>query len=139
MRQCPVGVRRLPRRQVSSTVSEATNETPWGRVDENRTVYVREGDTERAVGEFPDGTSEEALAYFTRKFADLEGQVTLLERLSRLLPTDRGLGLSGETLGLDHDGLPLRCSLLLRGLALSALFLREFLGATRELLDAIPQ
>ncbi|MBO2990154.1 DUF349 domain-containing protein [Leucobacter tardus] len=83
MGQCPVGVRRLPRRQVSSTVSEATNETPWGRVDENRTVYVREGDTERAVGEFPDGTSEEALAYFTRKFADLEGQVTLLEQRIR--------------------------------------------------------
>lgn len=68
---------------MSSTVSEATNETPWGRVDENRTVYVREGDTERAVGEFPDGTSEEAFAYFTRKFADLEGQVTLLEQRIR--------------------------------------------------------
>ncbi|MBK0418174.1 DUF349 domain-containing protein [Leucobacter sp. CSA1] len=61
-------------------MSEATNETPWGRVDENRTVYVREGDTERAVGEFPDGTPEEALAYFTRKFADLEGQVSILEQ-----------------------------------------------------------
>ena len=69
---------------MSSTVSEATNETPWGRVDENRTVYVREGETERAVGEFPDGTPEEALTYFTRKYADLEGQVTLLEqRISR--------------------------------------------------------
>lgn len=65
-------------------MSEATNETPWGRVDEDRTVYVREGDTERAVGSFPDGTPEEALAYFTRKFADLEGQVTLLEaRIAR--------------------------------------------------------
>nr|WP_237464616.1 DUF349 domain-containing protein [Leucobacter luti] len=71
-------------RQVSRTVSEATNETPWGRVDDDRTVYVREGDTERAVGSFPDGTPEEALAYFTRKFADLEGQVTLLEaRIAR--------------------------------------------------------
>ncbi|MBL3698083.1 DUF349 domain-containing protein [Leucobacter luti] len=65
-------------------MSEATNETPWGRVDDDRTVYVREGDTERAVGSFPDGTPEEALAYFTRKFADLEGQVTLLEaRIAR--------------------------------------------------------
>ncbi|MBK0421199.1 DUF349 domain-containing protein [Leucobacter sp. CSA2] len=60
-------------------MSEANNETPWGRVDEDRTVYVREGDSERVVGSFPDGTPEEALAYFTRKFADLEGQVTLLE------------------------------------------------------------
>ncbi|WP_370726598.1 DUF349 domain-containing protein [Leucobacter japonicus] len=65
-------------------VSEASNETSWGRVDEDRTVYVREGDAERVVGSFPDGTPEEALAYFTRKFADLEGQVTLLEaRIAR--------------------------------------------------------
>ena len=60
-------------------MSEASNETPWGRVDDDRTVYVREGDGERVVGSFPDGTPEEALAYFERKFADLEGQVTLLE------------------------------------------------------------
>ncbi|MFC5338345.1 DUF349 domain-containing protein [Leucobacter denitrificans] len=65
-------------------MSEATNETPWGRVDEDRTVYVREGDSERAVGSFPDGTPEEALAYFERKFSDLEGQITLLEaRINR--------------------------------------------------------
>jgi len=60
------------------------NEQPWGRVDENRTVYVREGDAEREVGQFPDGTPEEALAYFERKYADLAGQVTLLEaRIAR--------------------------------------------------------
>ncbi len=65
-------------------MSEATNERPWGRVDENRTVFVREGDTEREVGQFPDGTPEEALAYYERKFADLAGQVTLLEaRIAR--------------------------------------------------------
>lgn len=60
-------------------MSETTNEQPWGRVDESRTVFVREGDSEREVGQFPDGTAEEALAYFERKFADLEGAVTLLE------------------------------------------------------------
>ena len=60
-------------------MSETTNEQPWGRVDENRTVFVREGDTEREVGQFPDGTAEEALAYYERKFADLAGVVTLLE------------------------------------------------------------
>lgn len=65
-------------------MSETTNETPWGRVDEHRTVFVREGDTEREVGQFPDGTPEEALAYFERKFADLAGAVTLLEaRIAR--------------------------------------------------------
>ncbi|CAG7595931.1 DUF349 domain-containing protein [Leucobacter soli] len=60
------------------------NEQPWGRVDENRTVYVREGESEREVGQFPDGTPEEALAYYERKYADLAGQVTLLEaRIAR--------------------------------------------------------
>lgn len=65
-------------------MSEASNETTWGRVDDDRTVYVREGEGERVVGSFPDGTPEEALAYFTRKYADLEGQVALLEaRIAR--------------------------------------------------------
>ena len=60
------------------------NDQAWGRVDENRTVYVRDGDTEREVGQFPDGTPEEALAYYERKYADLAGQVTLLEaRIAR--------------------------------------------------------
>ena len=70
--------------KVINTVTEATGQKPWGRVDEDRTVYVRENDAERAVGSFPDGTAEEALAYFERKFADLEGQVVLLEaRINR--------------------------------------------------------
>jgi len=32
------------------------------------------------VGQYPDGTPEEALAYFQRKFTELAGQVTLLEQ-----------------------------------------------------------
>jgi hypothetical protein len=51
----------------------------WGKVDANGTVSVREGDTWRVVGEYPDGTPEEALAYFGRKYADLAGEVSLLE------------------------------------------------------------
>jgi hypothetical protein len=62
----------------------ATSEhTPWGRVDESGTVFVREGESERAVGQYPDGTPEEALAYFGRKFTELAGQVTLLEQRVR--------------------------------------------------------
>lgn len=52
----------------------------WGRVDETGTVFVREAESERAVGQYPDGTPEEALAYFTRKYQELAGQVTLLEQ-----------------------------------------------------------
>jgi hypothetical protein len=58
----------------------ANEQAPWGRVDETRTVFVREADGERAVGQYPDGTAEEALAYFERKFVELAGQVTLLEQ-----------------------------------------------------------
>ncbi|HWL77525.1 DUF349 domain-containing protein [Microbacterium sp.] len=52
---------------------------PWGRVDDDGTVYVREGAEWREVGQFPDGTREEALAYFERKYNDLASEVTLLE------------------------------------------------------------
>ncbi len=57
--------------------------TPWGRVDETGTVYVTDGGTERAVGQYPDGTADEALAYFTRKYTELEGQVRLLEQRAK--------------------------------------------------------
>jgi len=69
------------RRAKAGRVIHVTDEkAPWGRVDETGTVYVRETDGERAVGAYPDGTPEEALAYFERKFTELAGQVTLLEQ-----------------------------------------------------------
>jgi hypothetical protein len=56
---------------------------PWGRVDDDGTVLVRQGEIWRVVGQYPDGTPEEALAYYERKFADLAGEVTLLEARAR--------------------------------------------------------
>lgn len=41
------------------------------------------GDGERVVGQFPDGTPDEAMAYFERKYTDLAGQVTLLEQRTK--------------------------------------------------------
>jgi len=65
---------------VSDTTSSSTPvDQPWGRVDDDGTVSVREGDQWRVVGQYPDGTAEEALAYYERKFADLASEVTLLE------------------------------------------------------------
>lgn len=52
----------------------------WGRVAEDGTVEVREGDSWRIVGQYPDGTTEEALAYFVRKFEDLAFKVHTLEQ-----------------------------------------------------------
>ena len=56
------------------------DQAPWGRVDDDGTVYVREAEGERAVGQYPDATPAEALAYYERKFTELAGQVTLLEQ-----------------------------------------------------------
>lgn len=44
---------------------------------------MREAGGERLVGQFLDGTPDEALAYFERKYADLAGQVSLLEQRVR--------------------------------------------------------
>jgi hypothetical protein len=52
-------------------------------VDDDGSVYVREADGERLVGQYPDGSKEEALAYFERKYTDLAGQVTLLEQRAK--------------------------------------------------------
>ncbi|TAJ46223.1 MAG: DUF349 domain-containing protein [Herbiconiux sp.] len=61
----------------------ASDQHPWGRVDDDGSVYVRETDGERLVGQYPDGSKEEAIAYFERKYTDLAGQVTLLEQRAK--------------------------------------------------------
>ena len=58
-------------------------EHPFGRVEADGTVYVTDNGTERQVGQFPDGTPQEALDYFVRKYDDLAGQVQLLEQRAR--------------------------------------------------------
>lgn len=52
----------------------------WGRVAEDGTVEVREGDEWRVVGQYPDGTPDEALAYFVRKYEDIAFKVHTLEQ-----------------------------------------------------------
>jgi hypothetical protein len=61
--------------------SPATSE--WGRVDPDGTVFVRTPEGERAVGQYPEGTPEEALAFFTRRFDALAFEVHLLEQRVR--------------------------------------------------------
>lgn len=51
-----------------------------GRVDEDNNVYVIDNGAERKVGQYPDVTEAEALAYFERKFQELESNVRLLEQ-----------------------------------------------------------
>lgn len=54
--------------------------TEFGRVDSENNVYVIEPNGERKVGQVPNVSQEEALAYFVKKFEALEGSVRLLEQ-----------------------------------------------------------
>ncbi|SDL71151.1 DUF349 domain-containing protein [Tessaracoccus oleiagri] len=60
-------------------MSEAQAPADFGRVDDDGTVYVRVGDTERSVGQIPDSTPEEALAFYVRRYENLAAEVQLLE------------------------------------------------------------
>jgi hypothetical protein len=55
----------------------------WGRVAPDGTVYLRTADGERAVGQYPEGSPEEALAFFTRRYDALAFEVQLLEQRVR--------------------------------------------------------
>jgi hypothetical protein len=64
----------------------STANDPWGRVDEDGTVYVKTAGGERVVGSWQAGSPAEALAFFQRKFLSLETEVSLLEQ--RIATTD---------------------------------------------------
>jgi hypothetical protein len=59
---------------------------PWGRVDADGTVYVRTAGGERVIGSWQAGSPDEALAFYRRKFAALDTEVSLLEQ--RITTTD---------------------------------------------------
>lgn len=63
----------------TAPVASADSAT-FGRVAEDGTVEVREGDDWRVVGQYPDGTPDEALAYYVRKFDDVAFKVHTLEQ-----------------------------------------------------------
>jgi hypothetical protein len=68
------------------TPPEHPSETPqppasdWGRVSEDGTVFVRTAEGERPVGQMPDASPAEALAFFTKRYDDLAFEVDLLEQ-----------------------------------------------------------
>jgi hypothetical protein len=76
--------------------AEAAAATAFGRVDEDGTVYVREAAGERAVGQFPGATPEEALALYVRRFLDLQAKVSVFE--ARLQATDLAVKEIDQTL-----------------------------------------
>jgi len=63
-----------------SPSASSSDAAEWGRVSDDGTVEVREGDAWRVVGQYPDGTPDEALAYFVRKYDDIAFKVSTLEQ-----------------------------------------------------------
>lgn len=76
----------------------------YGRVDEKNNVYVMDGGNERLVGQYPDVSPAEALAFFTRKFDDLEAQVRILEQRVAAGITD------AKSLRTTHEHLTQECT-----------------------------
>ncbi|HWJ82677.1 MAG TPA: DUF349 domain-containing protein [Nocardioides sp.] len=52
----------------------------WGRVGDDGTVYVKTSDGERSVGQVPDASPDEAMAFFTKRYESLAVEVDLLHR-----------------------------------------------------------
>lgn len=72
---------RPPVTPAAAPVAEASaGAEEWGTVADDGTVSVREGEGWRVVGQYPDGTPAEALAYFRRKYDDLELKARNLEQ-----------------------------------------------------------
>lgn len=70
----------------------------FGRVADDGTVYVREGDGERAVGSYPGASATDALQYFARKYDELYAAADLLHQradLPEVTSKDLTEGLSG--------------------------------------------
>ncbi len=59
-------------------MSENACQDQYGRVADDGTVYVITNSGERAVGQVPEATPEEAMAFFKRRFEWLEGHVMLV-------------------------------------------------------------
>ncbi|GAA1785185.1 DUF349 domain-containing protein [Nostocoides veronense] len=70
----------------------------FGRVGEDGTVYVRDGEGERAVGSYPGAGADDALQYFARKYDELYAAADLLHQragLPEVTSKDLAEGLSG--------------------------------------------
>lgn len=69
--------------------AEVAAAAAFGRVDEEGSVYLREDEGERVVGQYPGVTAEDAMALYIRRYLDLKAQVDLFAaRLEQLNAKD---------------------------------------------------
>ncbi|QCU79368.1 DUF349 domain-containing protein [Citricoccus sp. SGAir0253] len=67
----------LPAPTYSTPLEEAAR---FATVSEDGHVTLVDGEEQHPVGQFPDGTAEEAIAYFARKYDEVVSQLMLLEQ-----------------------------------------------------------
>jgi hypothetical protein len=100
----------------AATPEEEAAARAYGRVSEDGTVVVATPDGERPVGQMPGVDPEEALSFFTKRFADLVFEVELLEQrvaaaalnpdeaagaVKKVLASVRGANAVGDLAGLE--------------------------------------
>jgi hypothetical protein len=66
------------------------SETTFGRVDDDGTVWVKDGDW-RSVGQVVGASPDDALAFYVSRFAELASQVSLLEQRAKASASARDL------------------------------------------------
>jgi hypothetical protein len=71
----------------------------FGRVDQDNNVFVIDNGVERQIGQYPNVSADDALAYYARKFADLDAQVRILEQRIAAGISD------SKSLKMGHDAL----------------------------------
>ena len=73
----------------------------YGRVDESGNFFVTDGDSERLLGSQPAMPLEDALAFYQKKFADLESQVRLVEQRVKAKADAKSIKKSADKLIAD--------------------------------------
>ena len=99
--------KKAPQRPATSTgFSEADIKAAeaFGRVADDGTVFVKEGEGEREVGQFPDASKEEALALYARRYLDLKAKLDLFaNRLKSSNVKNREIDESIKTLSAEIE------------------------------------
>lgn len=75
----------------------------YGRVDSENNVFVNDRGQERKVGQYPGVTEVEALAYFERKFQELESNVRILEQRLKVNADPISIAAAAQKLAKDLE------------------------------------
>lgn len=59
----------------------------FGRIDDSQTVWVKDGETEREVGSYPEGAPEDPFHLYVRRYLELKATIDLFEARLPSLPS----------------------------------------------------